>query len=363
MTARLCEKNNCFGCCACSDICPEHAIQMESDAEGFLYPRINESVCSHCDACKTVCPANETPSTVHPKTYLFRCNDTDLLNKSTSGGAFSLLAGQIIKDGGSVVGAAFTDDFHLCHIIDTDISAMRKSKYIQSDMGSVYRKIRSMLDQGRPVLFSGTPCQCHAVQRYCKECMDSLYILSVICRGVASPVLWSEYVRWVEKKGRLEAFCFRDKRTANNGHTVSMQIDGSEFAGPMDADPFSVMYLKCLTLRPSCYSCPYTRTDLPFDLSIGDLFNAATIDKECSDGRGASIVLARSKKGQELLERCRPDAKVIEIPLDAADQDALRKSAPLSPLRRMLFRDLVKVENKEMEFHTLLRKYGGLKDS
>ena len=336
---------------------------MEEDPEGFFYPQIDEALCSGCGACRSVCPADEEYEKLQARAYLFRSSDPDILHKSSSGGAFSVLADKVLSDGGAAAGAVFADDFRVCHIVCTDISGMQKSKYVQSDMTGVYENILGKLKSGMPVLFSGTPCQCHAVLKYCSAYKDRLYTLAVICRGVSSPGLWKRYVNWLEEKGSLEAFCFRDKRTNNNGHTVSMTIDGSEKACPMDADPYSVMFIKCLTLRPSCYSCPYTATDLPFDLTIGDFFSAGNIDGECADGKGASIVLARSSKGTELLERCREDAKVFEIPIEAADQPALKNPAPLSPLRRMLFRDLAKTTNGEMDFRTLLKKYGGLKDS
>jgi coenzyme F420-reducing hydrogenase beta subunit len=363
MMEMICEKNRCYGCDACHDVCPAHAIAMEADAEGFYYPRIDASLCRECGMCKSVCPADEEPAKVQPRAYLFRCNETALLEKSSSGGAFSLLADHVLTDGGYVAGAAFSDAFNVCHIVGTDISGMRKSKYIQSDVTGVYEKILELLRSGVPVLFSGTPCQCHAMLKYCEGFQDKLYTLAVICRGVSSPGLWKEYIKWLEEKGSLEAFCFRDKRTNNNGHTVSMTIDGNEKACPMDAEPFSVMFIKCLTLRPSCYSCQYTSSDLPFDFTIGDFFNAGTIDMECADGRGASVVLVRSKKGQALLEKCRDAAKVLEIPIESADQPALKNPAPLSPLRRMLFRDFAKTRNGEMDLQTLLKKYGGLKES
>ena len=35
-------KNDCSGCSACSNICPQHAITMLPDSEGFKYPCIDE---------------------------------------------------------------------------------------------------------------------------------------------------------------------------------------------------------------------------------------------------------------------------------------------------------------------------------
>lgn len=50
------EKEECCGCSACYSICPVHAISMVGDEEGFLYPKIDESICVRCEMCLSVCP-------------------------------------------------------------------------------------------------------------------------------------------------------------------------------------------------------------------------------------------------------------------------------------------------------------------
>lgn len=49
------EKENCCGCTACYSVCPTHAIVMEKDEEGFLYPRIMLEKCVECGKCLPVC--------------------------------------------------------------------------------------------------------------------------------------------------------------------------------------------------------------------------------------------------------------------------------------------------------------------
>ncbi len=49
-------KEECCGCTACFAICPENAISMESDMEGFEYPKISEDKCIKCYQCLSVCP-------------------------------------------------------------------------------------------------------------------------------------------------------------------------------------------------------------------------------------------------------------------------------------------------------------------
>lgn len=49
-------KEECCGCTACYAICPQQAIVMEEDEEGFDYPRIDEYRCVCCYQCIKVCP-------------------------------------------------------------------------------------------------------------------------------------------------------------------------------------------------------------------------------------------------------------------------------------------------------------------
>ncbi len=48
-------KENCCGCSACFAICPVHAITMNPDDEGFLYPIVDEKKCIKCYRCLSVC--------------------------------------------------------------------------------------------------------------------------------------------------------------------------------------------------------------------------------------------------------------------------------------------------------------------
>lgn len=356
MPVDVSNKAKCFGCGACSHICPQGAVKMTSDPEGFLYPQIDSSICTQCDQCVGVCPAYESPGGSKGESFALRCNDSTLLYQSTSGGAFSLLSRKVLDEGGLVFGAVFDEAFKVVHEGSTDISGMRKSKYVQSDMTQAFSEVRESLGQNKKVLFSGTPCQCHALLKTVTEHRENLITVSVVCRGVSSPGLWKQYVSFLEKNGKLEAFCFRDKRSNNSGHTVSYITAKGETAVTMDKDPFSMMYLKCLTLRPSCYSCPYTKTDIPSDITIGDFWGIEKIYPEFNDGKGVSLVIARTDEGKNLLKACGKEAKILPCPDDMQLQSALKESAPKSILRMLLFKDFA-----ASGIDVVLKKYGGLR--
>lgn len=50
------KKAECCGCAACYSICPNEAITITKDLEGFDYPYIDKKKCNECGLCKKVCP-------------------------------------------------------------------------------------------------------------------------------------------------------------------------------------------------------------------------------------------------------------------------------------------------------------------
>lgn len=354
------KKEDCFGCSACQAACTQKAITMQADEEGFFYPVIDDERCVACGRCESVCPAKHPGQKLDGQAYAVRCKDLELLKNSSSGGAFSLLAQQVLQSGGLVCGAAFDDAFYVRHVLSEDIAPMRKSKYVQSDLAGIHAAIRAALEEGKTVLFTGTPCQCDSMRSFFGQQTPGLILAALVCRGVQSPALWHDYVAWLSGEGKLEAYCFRDKRIKNDGHTVSYTVSGQEQAVSMGKDPFSRLYMKCLTLRPSCYTCPYTSWELPFDLTIGDFWGIENLCPELNDGMGTSLVIARTAAGRDLVARLGETALVLESSRRQADQIALNEPAKQTLLRKLLFRDLArKNEDGLCDIPLILKKYGG----
>src|SRR5574344_1303832 len=98
----------CTGCSACVEVCPNHALMMVVDSEGFLSPMGNPSKCTDCKLCETVCPVLHPGSVREPlAVYAAKAKDDDLRMKSSSGGMFTLFARETLKQGGIVYGAGW----------------------------------------------------------------------------------------------------------------------------------------------------------------------------------------------------------------------------------------------------------------
>lgn len=354
-------KKQCFGCSACQNVCPCDAVVMKADAEGFLYPEIREEKCVDCGKCGNVCPIGKSFGSDKPKAYAMRTNDAKLLSASTSGGAFSLIAKYILQKGGIVCGAVFDADLTVKHVLSADISGMRKSKYVQSDISDCPKEIRDALNQGKTVLFSGTPCQCHAIKNLFPD-NDGLFLAALICRGVLSPELWKEYLHYLSADSIPDYFCFRDKRIDNDAHTVAWSINGTEHTNEFQRDPFCRIYSKELPLRPSCYACPYTTPLRDFDFTIGDFWGIKELDPALDDGKGTSLVLAHSRRAALITEEIQKSGEAMVLPADDEKswmQIALEQPAKETMLRRFLYKDLSTRDGSgHCNMELILKKYG-----
>ena len=227
--------NQCTGCGACYNKCPVNAIVMKPDAEGFSFPSINSEQCIHCGLCLKTCPVFETKyeNNPEPKCYAVMAND-EIRKNSSSGGVFTLLAEWVLRQGGVVCGAAYSQDcYSVQQIIITkeeDCHKLRGSKYVQSENGEIYKKVKAYLDNGTPVLFTGTPCQVAAVKAYLEKPYEKLYTLDLVCHGVPSPGVYQKFIEEQEKKYGSKAIqvTFRDKQFGGWNHSTKICFANGE---------------------------------------------------------------------------------------------------------------------------------------
>ena len=325
---RLANKRFCSGCSACYAACPNHAISMEADGEGFLYPQIKTSDCVDCGICKKVCPVlHQEESRLPLSVYAARANDEGVRMKSSSGGIFSLIAQRTLSHGGAVFGAAFDEnDWHVYHrCVDDEVGLckLRGSKYAQSDIGNSFADVARELRNGREVLFSGTPCQVAGLRRYLSIVRgvptDRLYLIDVVCHAVSSPLVWKKYMELrvaSEYKGlacdlsRIVRVSFREKKYGWKKFFMTMEFaNGSRYEKAFSEDLFFRGFLFELYNRPSCHNCSSRGLRSGSDMTIGDFWGVDSIIPELDEDKGVSLILVNTKKGiavqNYLMDRCK----------------------------------------------------------
>ena len=83
-----------------------------------------------------------------------------------------------------------------------------------------------------------------------------------------------------------------------------------------------LLKLYAVSMRPSCYNCPYASRSRQGDITIGDLWEAGKV-AGIMDHRGTSTVLVNSDKGKKLLEKASNNCSLKTITLDLDNIGAL----------------------------------------
>lgn len=248
---------------------------------------------------------------------------------SRSGGIFTAVTDVVLNDGGAVYGCALNESFlaeHRRAETKAERDLFRGSKYIQSNIGDSYKNAKQDLDSGKTVLFSGTPCQIEGLLNFLtlsRTDMSKLITVDIICHGVPSPMVWSDYLNATADFSSIEAVDFRDK--ANFGwraHFETLTINGEQ----KSSDKFKKLFYSHLILRPSCFHCNYKNTKRISDITIGDYWRIENIDKAFDDDKGISLVMINTDKGKTYFEKCRKDLIIKEYLLPLSIQPALSRN-------------------------------------
>lgn len=316
------DKKNCCGCYACFNVCPVQAISMGQDEEGFDYPQVDEGKCIQCGACVAACPFGYAG---YHADFLHIYAAKNLNNRerfsSSSGGIFPLLARWILRQGGTVYGAAIDEELRVVHTRITEeieIERLSKSKYVQSLIGDAYSLAEKDLESGKKVLFSGTPCQIMGLRTYLGKEYSNLYLVDVFCAGVPSPQVYGKFLKAIEEDAqkKIKYVIFRCKEDDpsvlkpgyRNLTTKVLFLDGTSQYEYLNA--YFQGFLGKLFLRPSCHCCKAKNFKSGSDIQLGDFWELDRIHSEYldqyEDGTtipfGLSQVMVYTKKGKQIFD-------------------------------------------------------------
>lgn len=356
------DPKDCCGCTACASICAHDAITMAPDALGFLYPKVDESKCVDCGLCDKVCQFNDnydqSLNLEQPIAYAARHKDIDEVMKSRSGAAFVAISDNILEQGGVVYGAGYKDHFRVAHKRATtkeERDEFRGSKYVQSDLTGIFRRVKDDLKNGLTVLFSGTPCQTSALNAYVgRKLRDNLVLVDIVCHGVPSPYVWKDYIFNLENrhKRRIAHVDFRNKTLfgwTDHKETYAFD-DNSQIKGILWTD----LFYKNIMFRHSCGVCHFTNATRPSDISLADFWGwENAVPGFNDDDKGVSLVLLNTEKGKLLFKKASNGLETHAVDIEDCLQPNLQHPSEIHPKRNQFEEDY-----KKHGFGYLLKKYG-----
>lgn len=303
----------CTGCGACKEICPTGAISMSLNDKGFYEPHIDKLKCVQCGKCYNACPLN-TKRVVWPiKSYYGWHKSPQVVFNSSSGGAFYSLADKILKSGGDVLGAVYSEDwqdviFEFAN--DANMTKMQKSKYVVSSPVNLYDKVKTSLEQGKRVFFVGAPCQCAGISSVFGTDCDNLYTCDFVCGGMPSLTLYREHLEYLQSKynSKIINLDFRPKNWGWGRHRIFVRFEnGKKYIKRDFADSYFKCFLDKTSVRNICHGCPYYHFHRS-DITIADFwgYKAAGVKKNRS---GMSMVVCNTNKGVSLFDSVEDFAK------------------------------------------------------
>ncbi len=363
MPVNVTRKHKCTGCHACCNACPSDCIHMERDEEGFLYPVVDSINCTNCDLCLGVCPMvknSKEAGGANPGIFAAWSLDDEIRINSTSGGIFSELALNILHNGGTICGARYDRNHHVEHCITNTMDGLeelRQSKYVQSDIGYIYREIKQLLMCRQKVLFCGTPCECTGLRNYLQKEYDNLILIDFICRGANSPRVYEKFLEHLENE--YESKCvkvwFKNKTYGWNRFSTKIEFANGEcYLKDRDNDPYILGYIKYnLYMRPSCARCRFRTVRRPSDITLADFWGVGLSDPNLDTEKGTSMVMINSSKGSELFENIKPgifhEEKTLEDVLKS--NPCMRFSPKMNRKRGFFFKHL-----ETESFESLMKK-------
>ena len=358
---RITEKSKCCGCTACLSICPKQCISLEADEEGFLYPKVDEKTCVNCGACENVCPVLHTGKSRMPLyTMAARNSDGEVLKQSSSGGVFSLLAQHILENKhGVIFGAMWAGDEVVHGSIERveDLWRLRGSKYVQSRMGDTFNKVKRLLQEGRYVMFVGTPCQVAGLKSFLKKENERLLTVDLACHGTPSPKVLAIYLAEIKLRYGVQdvSLNFRDKSTGWDSYSISAYSGSHQIISEyLKQNSYMQGYLHELYSRPICHACPFKEFRSGSDITLADFWGIKNACPEMYDRRGVSLVLIHNDKGKVAIGDIAQKLTVKHVSYEEAikENSSLLTSKPAHEKRAIFFRGL----SKKKKFSSQVKK-------
>ena len=210
-----------------------------------------------------------------------------------------------------------------------------------------YQEIYTSLQDGRKVLFSGTPCQIAGLKSFLEKEYENLHTVGLICHGVAGPGLYLHYIKKKQNEigGVIKDVQFRSRLVGHYPHNHSIRIvtNYGEYNKQAFNEPYAANFYHNRILRESCYRCRYASKDRVEDITLGDFNEAIKERLVFPSDDGFNIVITNTAKGEQLLDMAKDSFYWADI-----DQ-GYEQINLIQPTLRPSSRDVLKKANIDMD--------------
>lgn len=332
--------NLCTGCATCVSLCPNSAIRLIKDgSKGIYLPQLNDKKCNKCGTCFDVCPGysvnfkelnlavfGQEPTDIllgnYLNCYIGHATNYNIRYNSASGGLVTALLIFALEEG--IIEGALVTRMKKDNPLEPEpfiartreeIIEASKSKYCPVPANLALKKILES-EEGERFAVVGLPCHLHGIRKaeiVNKKLKGKITLHIGIFCGTTQTFWGTEFQlqRMGIKKGEVAKLDYRGE-----GWPGSMTVQLKN-----EQRKLSELYYYYYDSRFSsfvdwrCMVCT-DRTAEVADVSFGDAW-LPEIKKD--DKVGTSIIISRSRHGEDLLQQMVRKRKV-ELRLTSSDK-------------------------------------------
>ena len=227
------------------------------------------------------------------------------LEKCSSAGVFYWLAKYVLEHKqGVVFGSIFQNGevFHKCIEKMDELDPLLGSKYVRSNLKNTFNECLEYLNNGRYVLFSGTPCQINSLNSYLKlkgcSHFEKLLSVDIVCHGTPDPTYFKQYLK--ERKANVKSLNINWRSKVAGWGTIYIKENNKYIKGSLH--PYFKLFLDNYILMSPCFNCPYKGENRTASITLGDAWGFENQSDINFDDRGMSVVFIRQFISLDLMK-------------------------------------------------------------
>lgn len=299
----------CCGCSACALVCPQNAIKMKVNEDGFYTADIDKEKCINCGLCDKICIYNNENVELGKKIanrglYSAYTKNKENREQCSSGGIANEFAEKFIKEGYAVVGVVYDkSSARAKHVIVVEenqnlLEDLKGSKYLQSEN---YEAFNDAINMNRKAVVFGTPCQIAGISKVLElnKKREDFVLIDIFCHGVPSYNLWKRYLEKLDKEyntGETPNVIFRDKKKGWHEYNIKIYSGENVYENERKKDIFYKFFLNSICDSESCYQCKFRNTSCA-DIRLGDYWG----ERYAKDEKGYSMIAVNTELGEKFL--------------------------------------------------------------
>jgi coenzyme F420 hydrogenase subunit beta len=318
-------KRFCVACGACVGACPTDSIQPIVD-HGVASIEMDLERCSNCNLCAEVCPVFDYFRTSEAKklskgTYLqlFTGNSCDeqIKNHAASGGLVTALSSYLLEtgeiDGVLTLKMDGTEPFPFIAESPSELKDARGSIYFTTFNLKVVNLLK---ESSRKVAIVGLPCQINAVRKLIRQGVlgkDTVkYLFGLRCYHINSPWYLDYVLSCMLPIAKSRVIQITSRRHGWKGG-INVKCEVGTYFVPLVFDwksgigLFNPMSLERFNAQRGCVVC-----------KDRDSFNADITFAEAWFTVGKSLIVTRTKRGFDLVNRVLLEGKIAVAPVQEA---------------------------------------------